>query len=504
MWPKFVRGSSLFHFLMYIVDSDSCHKEIKKQNLLHENLIDFTKEEVDMEKAMKRLLLLIPTALLSYIGMTCAHVPSYFRYTPPASHEQPRASYEKSQKPPGPVKKEVFQNSASLAQAPKTESSKNYQILFPAPASTLKLPKLQMHNVPLPKYTRGIYLTNNSSRSKERLAWFIKQAQKYNINTFVMDVQGKMVPVELVKMVKKAGIFPVARVVIFEGGLKTKDVPKGYTEAILGTMTAAAQAGFQEIQLDYIRYADRKYLEQLPLAYKYGVINSILKRTHQKARSLNVYLSADIFGRITLNHNDHIGQKLENFAKYMDTIYPMVYPSHYTNDPYRISHPYETIKEGVQKSLRRSKETRIVPYIQGFRMKVKNSGLSLTQYIHAQMKASADARGHGWVVWNAKNQYKETFEAIRLLDAKTPVVAGSLPEEKIEHERPVKAEVDLPETIEKEQAKESPAPIEAPTEESTQAAASSDTEEELKVAPSDQEQPETPEALDSAQEPKAQ
>ncbi|MDH5717181.1 MAG: putative glycoside hydrolase [Spirochaetia bacterium] len=267
--------------------------------------------------------------------------------------------------------------------------------------------------VPLPKYTKGIYLHNFTGLSAEKLKTFINKAKENDLNTFVIDVQKKMIPKENIDLVKKAGIFPVARVVVFEGGLKKKTPDLNYIKHIVQLIEDSAIQGFQEVQLDYIRYADIPELLSLPLKYKYDVISSILKMAKQKANELGILLSADVFGRITLNTHDHIGQKLENFAVYMDTLYPMVYPSHYTNDPARISNPYGTVKEGVLNSKQRLSNTRIVAYIQGFDMKIDSSKLTMDEYIKSQIEAVRDAKGDGWIIWNPRNQYEPSFTAMR-------------------------------------------------------------------------------------------
>ncbi|MES0491781.1 MAG: putative glycoside hydrolase [Leptospirales bacterium] len=340
-------------------------------------------------------ILILPTVLFFYASMTCVYTPSHLRVTSLA------AEY-KAEHGPG----EPTVNTESEKVELKTDVSSQDDSI-----------EVINYNIPLPDYIRGIYLTNNTSMSASRLKEFIGQAKKYNINTFVMDVQNKMVPKENVLMIKRAGIFPVARVVVFLGGLKTDKPSEKYLDKIIAIIDRAARQGFQEVQLDYIRYADEPRLQKLSLTYKYKVINSILERAQAKANERAIYLSADVFGRITLNKHDHIGQKLENFSKYIDTIYPMLYPSHYNGDPGRMSNPYKTVREGVRNSLARCGNTRVVAYIQGFGMKVKETGLSLSEYIRLQMKGVDDAGGHGWIIWNAKNSYSISYAALRKHDA---------------------------------------------------------------------------------------
>jgi len=346
--------------------------------------------------------------------MTCVHLSNF------------RSGYAFQGTSASPIKSPSTSGLTDIWKIDKAKANKSSVNVEAGPVHVHK------YNVPVPDYIRGIYLTNYVGNNKRMLNGFIKDAKENNINTFIVDVQRKVVSKDLVSIIKKAGIFPVARVVVFEGGLKRKKASKKYIAKILLTMEKAAKAGFQEIQLDYIRYADARSLRKLSLKHKYSTINAILAAANKKATELAVYLSADIFGRITLNYNDHIGQKLENFSQYLDVIYPMLYPSHYNGDPYRMSHPYETVKEGVKKSVERCKETRIVAYIQGFKWKVNKSGKSLQEYIRLQIKAVDDAGGHGWIIWNARNKYKASYKAINQYDKQKKAVNSAEVNSKVE------------------------------------------------------------------------
>jgi hypothetical protein len=348
---------------------------------------------------MGRSILCAITAVCLYGSMTCVHIPYGFRAASLLNINSPYMASRFTVETP--------ENNDENGGA--STSLDNHDEKMP----TTENIRIDIYNIPKPVFIRGLYLSNSTAGSEANLARFIDMAKKTNINTFVIDVQNEMIPRGHVDMIKKAGIFPVARIVVFLGGLRTKTPAAGYVENILNIMDAAAHQGFMEVQLDYIRYADSLEMEKLPLDFKYQTINQILRKTQEKANSLSIFLSADLFGRVTLNENDHIGQKLENFSKYIDTIYPMLYPSHYTNDEYRIAHPYETVKEGIQKSLLRCKKTKIVAYIQGFSWKIETSGKSLTNYIKAQLEAVDDAGGDGWVIWNAKNDYTDSFNAIQ-------------------------------------------------------------------------------------------
>lgn len=362
---------------------------------------------------MKRLLYIAPTILFIYSGMTCFHISSTLKST---SFDSRMGSFSGGLRQSAPLYTSAFGSqgySNQYSNQPRPRySTGTLEANIEGDKNAAYHTPIHLHEIPAPEFTRGIYLTNQSGYSMEKLDSFIEKAQRYRVNTFVIDVQKKMIPKENIDKVKEAGIFPVARVVVFEGGLKQREASREYIDAIIQKIEDSAYQGFLEVQLDYIRYADNPELLSIPLAYKYEMIGSILKRAKEKADEMAIYLSADLFGRVTLHQNDHIGQRLEIFAEYMDTIYPMLYPSHYTNDTYRITNPYATVKEGVANSLKRCPQTRIVAYIQGFDMKVAGSGKTLPEYIEAQMRGTADAQGHGWVIWEARNNYEASYSAM--------------------------------------------------------------------------------------------
>ncbi|PJZ68035.1 glycosyl hydrolase [Leptospira perolatii] len=269
-----------------------------------------------------------------------------------------------------------------------------------------------------PKFYRGIYISNstfNGSNQKKKKDKILAQASEVGINVLVIDVQSKVPTSEEVKRIKEMGFYPVARVVNFDGGLPTEFPSKTRMESILSYVRRACEAGFAEIQLDYIRYADDPEIK-LTLKKKYSNLHSIISRIRNEANQCDdlPYLGADIFGRIPFNKDDLIGQKVENFAQLVDVIYPMLYPSHFYGQPSRISNPYQTVYDGLVNTKKRSlPTTRVVGYIQGFNMKVAQSRKSMKDYIKAQIEASVDSDSNGFVVWNAWNDYAETFKAIR-------------------------------------------------------------------------------------------
>lgn len=265
--------------------------------------------------------------------------------------------------------------------------------------------------VKAPSYYRGIYINNAFFRSKQFPA-FLKTAAASGMNTLVIDIQPSLPSAEVMKAIHEAGFYTVARVVVFPDGLKTYPAPNGYVERIMDRCEQGAKSGFAEVQLDYIRFADNLHVPGLTLEKRYRYLSGLLRRFEERLRPYRVRLGGDIFGRIAFNRNDIIGQKIEVFDAHLDTIYPMLYPSHFYGDAFRRRQPYRTVLDGTRDSRSRARNSRIIPYIQAFSMKVGESGLSLDDYIRAQIDGAKDAGGGGYIVWNARNDYRPFFRAL--------------------------------------------------------------------------------------------
>ena len=267
-----------------------------------------------------------------------------------------------------------------------------------------------------PQFYQGIYITSSVARTPRLYRRLLKQAASNRVNTLVVDVQPKLPPIEFIRLAREAGFYLVARVVVFPGGLKEYPPRADRIHRTFGIAEQAARTGFMEVQLDYIRFADRIRGQRslaLSLRKRYRLIEGILKMATDRLRPHGVRVGADVFGRIAFNNDDIIGQKVELFAAHLDTIYPMLYPSHFYGEPHRIRNPYRTVLLGNRNTVERTQgHSRIIAYIQGFKMSVGPSGLSYEDYIRKQIAAAEDSGGAGYIVWNARNRYGPFFRAL--------------------------------------------------------------------------------------------
>ncbi len=270
---------------------------------------------------------------------------------------------------------------------------------------------------------RALYIPNYQSRKMDYIKTIIEKGKPLGINMLVMDVHTfgstklKVDP-KVLELLKSEKIYTVARVVCFQDGLNQLALPEAKIKGLHDLVAAAADSGFEEVQLDYIRFQDGG--TPFLLKKKYAFIEELLKTFRKITDERKVKLSADLFGRIVYNQNDMIGQKMEIFMPHIDVLYPMLYPSHYTGDRQRMSNPGETVKEGTLKGLKRVAGTTVAiqPWIQAFPYNIQYAKVKLEQYVALQIKGVEETGARGWVAWNPNGDYTSVFTALSTIDGK--------------------------------------------------------------------------------------
>jgi hypothetical protein len=181
---------------------------------------------------------------------------------------------------------------------------------------------------------------------------------------------------------------------------------------------AAANAGFDEIEFDYVRFPDAKdteFSEASTDESRPKTIDLFLKNAREKLLPYNVFLSADVFGYICWNQNDTgIGQKIQDVTEILDYVSPMLYPSGFSfgipnyRDP--VSHPYEIVRLTLDRAGQRTRvdPVRFRPWLQGFADYAFDRRQFTAREIQAQIKAANDFHSDGWLLWNPRNVYSPT------------------------------------------------------------------------------------------------
>lgn len=278
---------------------------------------------------------------------------------------------------------------------------------------------------------RGVYLNNGYARSLPFVKTMVERGKPLGLNMFVLDAQTylgtqALISSDVIQYLKKEGIYTAIRVVCFQDGLKILPIPEWQLTSLYKMIEEAAKCGADEVQLDYIRFEDSwggPTIDQ-----KYAAIDTLLAKLRTIVDKYKVKLSADVFGRVPYNRRDPIGQSLEEFAKHVDVIYPMLYPSHFTADQLRMSQPAFTVKEGTQLAVERLKGTRatVQPYIQVFYYNIGWAGVGLVRYVEMQIEGAEATAGRGWVAWNAGGAYEELWQALASLKRQREVAATNV------------------------------------------------------------------------------
>jgi hypothetical protein len=323
-----------------------------------------------------------------------------------------------------------------------------------APASK----QLTLEPRPYPREVRGVHVTMALASIPGKLDQYIA-LKRDGLNTIELDVKDEngqvgfdpvgvplagelgaahryYDPEHVAAKIHAAGLYLIGRVVTFEDPILSAGDPAlairradgsrwlsasglGWTNPYdrrvwrydVGIAAAAARAGFDEIQFDYVRFPSDGDLSQIrypgshpqPMGW---TVPLFAKYAAARLHPLGVRVSADVFG-LAATRNLGIGQFPRRLAPYLDTIYPMVYPSHYVSGEYGIVDPNSRPGVTVAYSLRdfRSKlegrKTQIIPWLQDFTL---GRSYSLAD-VQDEIQSARLEHSRGFMLWNPEGVY---------------------------------------------------------------------------------------------------
>ncbi|MDR2687189.1 MAG: putative glycoside hydrolase [Oscillospiraceae bacterium] len=329
---------------------------------------------------------------------------------------------------------------------------------------------------------KGLYVTAWSAGMADRMSHYIELCDTTEINALVLDVKDdrgqitflnsvegasqasfNIIPdiEKIVSRLKEHGIYAIARLVCFKDPLWSRLHPglairnaRGapwkdadgvtwldpYNRASWGYIAAvakqAARLGFDEIQLDYVRFPAGGNLREIDYGSAGGgkpkaeAIGEFLAYVRAALAGTGAKLSADIFGITAIHSGDFedIGQDLLAMAQHADTICPMVYPSHFANkrqngvgqfiaetlfeapdtQPYGVI--YNTLILIRNRLPSGGRRAGIRPYLQDFTASYLGAGYYQTYaagQVREQVQAVYDAGFEEWILWNPSGVYSE-------------------------------------------------------------------------------------------------
>ncbi len=249
---------------------------------------------------------------------------------------------------------------------------------------------------------------------------------------------------EILPALKERGIYLIARMVVmkdntvgssrpelavrntatgqpwqdFGGGIWLDPYNPGVSEYIAAIAGDLADKGFDEVQLDYVRFfSDGDYSTaemNLPntQSFRLPATRRLFRLVSDRLAAERTFLAADVFPISFIAPDDQgIGQRPEVIMPYVDYFSPMVYPSHYGIGTFGIAQPNEQPYEIIDQSLEIMNEQAaglpmvIRPWIQDFGFgPFRAYGVA---DIHAEMKALTDNGAQGWMIWNAAARFTE-------------------------------------------------------------------------------------------------
>ncbi len=260
----------------------------------------------------------------------------------------------------------------------------------------------------------GIYITQGTMETPQKVNYLIKRSKETGINTFVVDYE-RMSPVyrKDIALVKASGIQYVARIVVFPNGGAAKEVhSEDYWNKKYQLMKQAISLGANQIQLDYIRYKP----SQPPSPQNVANITRVVEWYKDRLKPQGIPLQVDVFGETSYIPSIHIGQNVKNLAKEIDVLCPMLYPSHYAPHAYHTQRPYQTVLNSLNslnKQFDGNPPFKVIPFIEvrNFR-NLSSPRADQVAYLKAQIKAVNDGKAEGWYAWSAGNKYDLLFDTL--------------------------------------------------------------------------------------------
>ncbi len=174
---------------------------------------------------------------------------------------------------------------------------------------------------------------------------------------------------------------------------------------------AAVEAGFDEIQFDYVRFPSDGDISLIRYPGTHAqsmrwTIPAFVQYAGKRLHPLGARVSVDVFG-LSANRDLGIGQLPRRVSRYVDAVYPMVYPSHFSSGEYGISDPNAAPGETVTRSLQdfqralEGRKARLTPWLQDFSL-----GRTYDEEdVLAQVAAARGLHTRGFLLWNPEGLY---------------------------------------------------------------------------------------------------
>lgn len=262
---------------------------------------------------------------------------------------------------------------------------------------------------------------------------------------------------DFINEMHKKGIYVIGRITTFKDSVITEKHPEwgfkldngelwknGHEEAFMNPFMydvrnydlkiaeLAAEIGFDEIQFDYVRFAEGFETFNQELDYPMGkwedvkledgdkridAITSFVKEARETLQAYDIPCGIDVFGyAMQVGRADGIGQDFKEMANQADVMSAMIYPSHWGSYSFDIEkpdlEPYELVKRYLKEEQKEFSEIehrpQSRPWIQDFTASWIGEGNYMeydAKAVEDQVKAIYDSGQKEFLIWNASGEY---------------------------------------------------------------------------------------------------
>lgn len=310
---------------------------------------------------------------------------------------------------------------------------------------------------------KAVYLTGAHLTDEASIQNIIDLAQTTEVNAVVIDMKEGTVyydtgvqffidaeavtpafdPASLVQRFKDAGLYTIARIVVFNDPVVAENRPDLAVQTTDGQIwrgsngnawvnpylqelwqpnidlgIEAANMGFDEIQFDYVRFPSDGDLSTAEFGQEHtysedervSTIVNFLSMARDQLTAHGVKTAADVFAIVAIYPDDQgIGQRFADFTQVVDYISPMAYPSHFTSGPLGMDvppneEPYETLQITMNSAASKvpGMVLKIRPWLQDFTMGDPPYGV---EQVGDEIRGTMEGGASGWMLWNPDSEF---------------------------------------------------------------------------------------------------
>jgi hypothetical protein len=337
------------------------------------------------------------------------------------------------------------------------EGSTEREAARPAPSKDRVAPAPPQPR-PTPREIRGVHVTSPLASLPGRIDEYLAMPGLNTLQLDIKDENGEVGflsgappaarrigaakayyrPRQVAAKARRKGVYLIGRLVVFQDPVLAEARPQLAVAATDGSVwrtsaghawvnpydkrvwaynvavaKAAAKAGFDEIQFDYVRFpSDGDVSSAVFRGGRKGangwVIAAFVQYAAKRLRPLGVRVSVDVFG-LSATRDLGVGQVPRRLARYVDAIYPMVYPSHYRSGEHGLDDPSGAPGLTVARSLRdfrkalRGRDAKLIPWLEDFSLGRTRTPEEVQEQIDAARRGGAE----GFLLWNPLGEYTD-------------------------------------------------------------------------------------------------